>query len=179
MTQLPIQWPITINITGMQEAASMKILIVYRSQHRMNTQKVARAMAEATGATLATVDEVRPEDFDGYDLMGFGSGIYGGRHHQDLFALVERMTPGEGRKVFVFSTSGVAKDEYHRPLRDALAGKGCRVVGEFECPGEYSPLGVNLNLRGGLGWLAGKNRGRPDEKDLTDARTFARGLATA
>jgi len=157
----------------------MKILIAYRSYHRMNTQKVARAMAEATGATLVTVDEVRPEDFDGYDLMGFGSGIYGSKHHQDLFTLVERMPSGEGRRVFVFSTSGVAKDEYHRPLRDALAGKGYRVVGEFRCPGEVSPLGFNLNLKGGLGWLAGKNRGRPAEKDLTDARTFARGLVTA
>jgi len=157
----------------------MKILIVYRSYHRMNTQKVARAMAEATGATLVTVDEVRPEDLDGYDLVGFGSGIYGGKHHKDLFALVEKMPSEEGRKVFVFSTSGLMKDEFHRPLRDALAGKGYRIVGEFQCPGEVSPLGFNLNLKGGLGWLAGKNKGHPDGKNLTDARTFARGLATA
>ena len=66
-------------------------------------------MAEATGATLVTVDEVRPDDLDGYDLVGFGSGIYGGKHHKDLFALVERMPSEEGRKVFVFSTSGGAK----------------------------------------------------------------------
>ena len=156
----------------------MKILIVYRSYHRMNTEKVARAMAEATGATLMKTEEVRPEDLDGYDLVGFGSGIYGGRHHKDLIALVERMPSREGRRVFIFSTSGDAKDEFHRPLRGALSGSGCRIVGEFRCRGEVSPLGFNLNLKGGLGWLAGKNRGHPDGKDLTNARTFARGLVT-
>ncbi len=146
----------------------MKILIVYRSYHRMNTQKVARAMAEATGATLVTVDEVRPEDLDGYDLVGFGSGIYGGKHHKDLLALVERMPTGEGRKVFVFSTSGGAnEEEHHRALREALAGKGCRVVGEFQCRGEFRILR-----------LITTNRGHPDEKDLVNARTFARGLVS-
>ena len=103
----------------------MKILIVYRSYHRMNTQKVARAMAEATGATLATVDEVRPEDFDGYDLMGFGSGIYGGRHHKDLVALVEKMPSREGRRVFVFSTSGGANERSITALSGRpLPGRG-------------------------------------------------------
>jgi flavodoxin len=142
-------------------------MIVYRSYHRMNTQKVARAMAEATGATLATVDETRPEDLDGYDLVGFGSGIYGGRHHGDLFALVERMPPSD-RAVFVFSTSGGASEEHHRALRSALAGKGCRVAGEFQCRGEYRLLRI-ITL----------NRGHPDERDVTNARTFARGLVRA
>ena len=95
----------------------MKTLIVYKSYHRMNTEKVARAMAEARGATLMNTDEVGPEDLAVYDLVGFGSGIYGGKHHQDLFALVGKMPPEEGRKVFVFSTSGGANEEHHRALR--------------------------------------------------------------
>jgi flavodoxin len=152
----------------MQEVEIMKILIVYTSYHRMNTEKVARAMAEATGATLMTPDEVRPEDLEGYDLVGFGSGIYGGRHHRSLVALVEEMPAMQGRKVFVFSTSSGPREEYHRPLREALAGKGCRIVGEFLCRGEYRLLRfIKLNA------------GHPDEKDLTNARTFARGLVSA
>ncbi len=39
--------------------------------------------------------------------------------------------------------------------------------------------GFNLNLKGALGWLAGKNRGHPDEKDPENARRFAKGLLTA
>ena len=38
---LPIGRSITINVTGTQEADVMKVLIVYTSYHRMNTQKVA------------------------------------------------------------------------------------------------------------------------------------------
>lgn len=144
----------------------MKILIVYSSYHRMNTQKVARAMAEATGATLVTVDEVRGEDLDGYDLVGFGSGIYGGRHHGDLVALAGRMPVAEGRPVFVFSTAAGASDTHHRALKEALAAKGCRIAGEFQCRGEFRLLR-----------FIPVSRGHPDEKDLTNARSFARRLA--
>ena len=146
----------------------MKTLIVYMSYHRMNTERVARAMAEATGATLMKTDEVGPEDLDAYDLVGFGSGIYGGKHHRDLLALVERMPAAEGRKVFIFSTSRGGKEENHRALRSALTAKGCRIVGEFSCRGEYRLLGFIKT-----------SSGHPDEKDLADARTFARGLAAA
>lgn len=144
----------------------MKVLIVYRSYHRMNTQKVARAMAEATGATLMTVDEVRPEDLAGYDLVGFGSGIYGGRHHPDLIALAERMPVAEGRPVFVFSTAAGAGDTHHRALQEVLAAKGCRIAGEFRCRGEFRLLR-----------FIPVSRGHPDAEDLVNARTFARRLA--
>ena len=145
----------------------MKILIVYKSYHLMNTEKVARAMAEATNATLAKVDEVRPEDIATYDLVGFGSGIYGGRHHKELFALVGQM-PSMEKPAFVFSTSGSGKEAYHRPLKEALTAKGCHIRGEFQCKGEVRFLRFIRT-----------NRGHPDEKDLEDARTFARGLITA
>ena len=144
----------------------MKILIVCRSYHRMNTQKVARAMAEATGATLMVVDEVRPEDLDGYDLVGFGSGIYGGGHHADLLALAGRVPAAEGRPVFVFSTAAGESETHHRALKEALAAKGCRIAGEFQCRGEFRLLRV-----------IPVSRGHPDEQDLVKARAFARGLA--
>ena len=129
----------------------MKILIVYRSYHRMNTQKVVRAMAEATGATLVTVDEVRPEDLDGYNLVGFGSGIYGGKHHKDLFALVEKMPFEEGRKVFVFSTSGCHEGtSLHRPPQGRPCREGgYRDRGRVPVPGRGQPAGVQPEPEGG------------------------------
>ena len=146
----------------------MKTLIVYMSYHRMNTERVARAMAEAMGATLMKTDEATPEDLAAYDLVGLGSGIYGGKHHKDLLALVERMPPAEGRRVFIFSTSGGGKEENHRTLRAALTAKGCRIVGEFACKGEYRLFGP-----------ISTSKGHPDEKEIAGARTFARGLAAA
>jgi flavodoxin len=59
-------------------------LIVYKSYHRMNTEKVAKAMTEAMNAQLTKVEDARPEALAEYDLIGFGSGIYGLKHHKAL-----------------------------------------------------------------------------------------------
>ncbi|MEN6518132.1 MAG: flavodoxin domain-containing protein [Methanospirillum sp.] len=121
----------------------MKTLIVYVSYHRMNTDRVDRAMAEATGATVVPVDEVVSEDLDAFELIGFGSGIYDGRHHGDLFALVGRM-PAADRAVFVFSTSSGASPEHHRALKDALEAKWRRIAGEFQCRASTASCGSSL-----------------------------------
>lgn len=153
----------------------MDILIICKSYHRHNTEKVAKAMAEVMHATLVPVEAASPGDLPKYDLIGFGSGIYGGKHHKTLFSLLEGL-PRMEKDSFIFSTAGTLDERWHRPLREALVRCGFRIAGEFCCPGEVSPLGFNMNLSGALGWLAGKNKYHPDEKDLEDARAFARGL---
>lgn len=145
----------------------MPCLIVYRSYHRMNTEKVAREMGEAVGTTLTTVEGLRPEALDGYDLVGFGSGIYGGRHHRDLLSLVDQAAL-DGRDVFIFSTAGGPAERHHQALREALIAKGCRIVGEFRCPGEFRILRFIT-----------RNEGHPDEQDLENARQFATGIGAA
>jgi flavodoxin len=145
----------------------MKILIIYKSYHRMNTEKVAKAMAEAVGATVVKVEDARIEDLAGYDLIGFGSGIYAGRPHKSLFTLIEKMT-SMNKKAFIFSTSGEPKEEYHRLIREKLTAKEYQIVGEFQCPGQSGFLGFIFT-----------NKGHPDEKDLQDARAFAKSLVPA
>jgi flavodoxin len=142
----------------------MNALIIYKSYHRMNTEKVANAMAEALGAKAVKVEDVRTEDLAGYDLIGFGSGIYAGRPHKSLFTLIEKTTP-INKKAFIFSTSGEPKEEYHRLLREKLTAKGYQIVGEFQCPGQSGFLGFTFT-----------NKGHPDEKDLQNAQAFAKGL---
>lgn len=142
----------------------MKVLITYASHHRKNTELVARAMADAMNATLVRVEDAQIEDLTTYDLVGFGSGIYGGKPHRSLFRLIERM-PLVTKKAFIFSTSGEPKDQYHQLLREKLAAKGCTIVGEFQCKG-----------KSGFLWFDFANKGHPDEKDLQDARTFAKSL---
>ncbi|HXY87039.1 MAG TPA: flavodoxin family protein [Candidatus Acidoferrales bacterium] len=157
----------------------MRTLIIYRSYHHMNTEKVAKAMAEAMDAKLAKVEDVRPEELTEYDLIGFGSGIYGYKHHKKLFELVERM-PSMDKKVFVFSTYGSFRERHHTLIKEKLAEKGCTVIGEFSCLGQFAgALKLNLNLNGPLSFIGGKNKGHPDEKDLENARTFAKGLLNA
>jgi flavodoxin len=143
----------------------MNVLIIYKSYHRMNTEKVAEAMAGVMNATLRKVDDMDPaEDLSGYDLIGFGSGIYGGKPHKSLMRLVENL-PLQNRNVFIFSTAGGPQQKYHQGLRELLASRGCRIAGEFQCPGVFGPM-----------WFSLVNKGHPDEQDLERAREFARGL---
>ena len=60
-----------------------KTMIIYNSVHHGNTKKVAEAMADVLEAKL-----VKPQDVDintivEYDLVGFGSGVYVGKHHKN------------------------------------------------------------------------------------------------
>jgi len=141
----------------------MKTLIIYKSRHRGNTAKVAKAMAEVMSAKLLKIEDVHSQELLTYDLIGFGSGIYGGKHDKRLIKLIENMLPMD-KNVFVFSTYAGYRERYHTLIKQKLAEKGCKIVGEFSCLGEFGILGFKMS------------KGHPDEKDLENARTFAKGL---
>jgi flavodoxin len=144
----------------------MKTLIIYKSVHHGNTEKVAKAMADVLGARLAQPEETDPASLAQYDLVGFGSGIYMGKHHKALLDLAGRL-PHQDRAAFVFSTCGSGKNQ-QKVLLGALRQKGFTIKGEFTCAG-FDTFGP-FKLVGGL------KKGHPDKKDLEDARAFARGL---
>jgi len=59
----------------------MKTLIICQSIHHGNTMKVAKVIAEELNADLKKPSEIKLKDLDKYNLIGFGSGIYDGKHH--------------------------------------------------------------------------------------------------
>ncbi len=144
----------------------MKTLIIYKSVHHMNTEKVAKAMAEVLGAMLAQPEEVDPASLTDYDLIGFGSGIYAGKHDKALLNLVS-ILPTQNKAAFVFSTSGSGGNQ-HKVLLEALRQKGFAIRGEFVCAG-FDTFGP-LKLIGGI------KKSHPDAKDLENARSFAKSL---
>lgn len=124
-------------------------------------------------AKVLKANVIEPEDanLDGYDLVGFGSGIYMWKHHKSLFNLVEKLTHKKGRKAFIFSTSGGGKvlgKGAHWRLRKPLEKKGFEISGEFNCKG--------LDTFGPLKLIGGVNKGRPNKGDLKNARDFAKRL---
>ncbi|MBE0430427.1 MAG: flavodoxin family protein [Dehalococcoidia bacterium] len=153
----------------------MKALVVYVSVHHGNTEKVARAMADALDACLLPVEQADAGVLEEYDLIGFGSGIYFGRHHRSLLNLVDGLPVLRNKKAFVFSSSGLRKvrfvHDFHRPLKEKLRRKGLTVIGEFSCRG--------LDTFGATRIVGGINRGRPDEEDLRRSQDFAGNLATS
>ena len=92
----------------------MKTMIVYTSVHHQNTEKVAKVMAEELEADIVQIAKAQPETLATYDLIGFGSGIYFGKHHKTLLQFVETLPPVTQKKAFVFSTCGDGK-MHHTP----------------------------------------------------------------
>ncbi|MGA2671308.1 MAG: flavodoxin domain-containing protein, partial [Dehalococcoidia bacterium] len=69
----------------------MKALIIYISVHHGNTEKVAKAMANILNADLLQLQQTNAGMLEQYDLIGFGSGIYFGKHHESLLDFVDRL----------------------------------------------------------------------------------------
>ena len=152
--------------------AQMKILIVYVSVHHGNTEKVARAMANVVEADLVQVRQSDAAMLEQYDLIGFGSGIYFGRHHESVLDFVDKLPVLRNKKAFVFSTSGLRKiplvHDFDRPLKKKLQRKGFGIIAEFSCRGLDTYRATRL--------VGGLNRGRPNIEDLKQAEDFARSL---
>ena len=150
----------------------MKSLLVLFSYHHNNTEKIANVFAKVLDAPIKTPQQIDPEELQEYSLIGFGSGIYDGKHHKVLLDLADKLPQVTDRKAFIFSTSGmtgeakVAKD--HSPLREKLQSKGYMVVGEFACKG--------FNTNSFLKYFGGMNKGRPNAEDLKHAEEFAHNL---
>jgi flavodoxin len=152
-------------------------LIVLVSYHHDNTQKIAEVMAKMLDAQIKSPHQVNPEEFTQYDLVGFGSGVYVGKHHESLLELADKLPQMTDMKAFLFSTSGMPVgisgqqrlEEYtrkcHLTLKEKLQSKGCLIVDEFGCAG--------FNTNKFLKWFGGINKGRPNAEDLKHAEEFA------
>jgi flavodoxin len=158
----------------------MKSLLILYSYHHRNTAKIADVLAKVLDAQIKSPQQVNPEELRDYDLLGFGSGIYGEKFHGSLLDLADRLPQVTGKKAFVFSTNGapaslfsesMSQDQMvknHRLIKEKLQAKGYTIVGEFSCPG----LNTNMFLK----HIGGINKGRPNAEDLARAEAFAREL---
>ncbi len=150
----------------------MKSLLVLFSYHHKNTEKVANVFANVLDSQIKTPHQINPVELQDYALIGFGSGIYGGKHHKLLLDLADTLPQVTNRKAFIFSTSAmieeakVAKD--HSMLREKLQSKGYMIVDEFACKG--------FNTNSFLKYFGGMNKGRPNAEDLKKAEEFALNL---
>ena len=147
-------------------------IVAYTSVQHGNTRRVAEALAETLGATAVDASSLTPEVVHAASLIGFGSGIFFGRHHEALLTCAGKCRNRNRAKSFIFSTAGfpytlarVAGIDFHKELRRLLTGNGFEVAGEFSCRGydTYGPFGI----------IGGIARGHPNAADLERARAFA------
>jgi len=158
-----------------------KIVLVLFSYHHKNTEKIANVFAKVLDAQIKTPEQINPELLQEYSLIGFGSGIYGGKHHKLLLDLADKLPLVTNRKAFIFSTHGapvglIKNDSLRREklrkdhslLREKLQSKGYLIIDEFSCGG--------FNTNSFLKLFGGLNKGRPNAEDLKQAEQFAQTL---
>ena len=147
----------------------MKSLLILYSYHHHNTEKVAKIFANVLDAEIKMPKEIKPEELQKYDFIGFGSGIYSAKHHESLLELADSLSQVSNRKAFIFSTAGITgkskASNDHETLRRKLESKGYIIVDEFQCKG--------FNTNSFLKLFGGMNKGRPNGKDLKNAEDFA------
>jgi flavodoxin len=148
----------------------MKSLLVLFSYHHNNTEKIANVFAKVLDAQIKTPQQINPEELQEYSLIGFGSGIYGGKHHKFLLDLADKLPQVTNRKAFIFSTCTIERQvaENHAALREKLQSKGYMIVDEFGCKG--------FNTNSFMRYFGGMNKGRPNAEDLKHAEEFAQKL---
>jgi len=136
----------------------MKSLLILFSYHHNNTEKIANVFAKVLDAQIKTPQQINLEELQEYSLIGFGSGIYGEKHHKFLLDLADKLPQVTNKKAFIFSTSAIMGEakvaQDHSTLREKLQSKGYMIVDEF----------------------SGMNKGRPNAIDLKHAEEFAQNL---
>lgn len=148
----------------------MNKLIVIHSYHHNNTQKIGEVIAGVLNAKIQKVKEIDLEKMQNFDLIGFGAGIDSGRHYKPMLEFAKMLPMVQGKKAFIFSTSGVSgterkKKNDHKALREILFSKGYKIVDEFQCKG--------YNTNSILKYFGGMNKERPNADDLSAAHKFA------
>jgi flavodoxin len=147
----------------------MKTLIVYKSVHHGNTQKIVEVMAKILNAESLYPNKINPKFLSKYDLIGFGSGVYFSMHHEDLFNFIDKLPKMNNKNCFIITTSGSWNikflNDFNNPLKRKLELKGFNILGTFTCRG--------LDTFGALKKIGGLNKGRPNNTDLAKAKDFA------
>jgi flavodoxin len=150
----------------------MKTLVIYISVHHGNTERIAKTMANILGADPVQAKQADANMLQQYDLIGFGSGIYFGKHHKGLLDFVDKLPAAGNKKAFIFCTSGLRKiplvHDFDKSLAEKLRWKGFDIVGQFSCRGYDTSRAAMI--------VGGINHGRPNARDLRQAEDFARHL---
>jgi flavodoxin len=134
----------------------MKAVVIYCSQTG-NTKKVAEAIAEVLGTKAKSVGE--KIDLRNCDLICVGTGVHATRPEGGMTSFLKGLEKLEGRKGAVFGTYWILTG-FLNTLESLLKERGVDVIGKWGCKGQFGRF----------------NRGRPNEKDLEDAREFAKTL---
>lgn len=147
----------------------MENLIIYCSDYKKNTEKIAQIFADTINCDLVNISDIDDISIDKYKLIGFGSGVYKESLSPKLFKFANELNL-EGKKVFVFSTSGIGMKFYNKSLISLLKSKGAIVKGSFACKGSFIAREFVDNKI--FAFLEMLSKGHPNSRDFMRAKNF-------
>ena len=132
----------------------MNIAVAYISRSG-NTKKVAEAIAEVAGVQALDAATSKVEEAD---LLFLGSAVYAANLDAHTKGFIDSLDPAKIKEVVLFGTSAGGKKPIGM-MKKALEKKGVKVRELFfYCHGAFLFM----------------SKGRPNEKDLEDAKAFAK-----
>ena len=141
----------------------MKTVTCYYSRHHGNIRKILEAMAQEGDVELLDITTRQAVRLEHYDCVSFATGVYFGKFHDSVLSFARQYLPA-GKPVFFVCTYGGGMGSSTKELKALAAERRCPVLGSFGCKG-YDTFGP-FKLVGGIA------RGRPNEADLEQARSF-------
>jgi flavodoxin len=130
--------------------------VVYYSRGG-NTKKIAEVIADELGVKAENAKTKQTLAKDSFVFLG--SGCYAGKASRVMQKFI-RDNEFRNRRVALFGTSGSGEGKELNILEELLAPMGGHIQGKFYCRGKFLL----------------SNRGRPDEKDIENARMFAKDM---
>jgi flavodoxin len=166
-----------------------RILVTYYTGTG-NTEKVARAIRDGLNGhdvVLSPVKNVDPGTLSSYDIIFLGSGIYAFNVSRKLTTFIKKATSIPSNIAY-FCTHESQKSwpNAFKSIDKLLKDYNCRILGKFDCCGEnlvekaqeqreamYSRMTSEEKAKAEyihLNFI----KGHPDERDLENAKYFAR-----
>jgi flavodoxin len=142
----------------------MPSIVIYAT-HRANTEKVAKAIAEAANCKAVKLSEnfdAQSLSLDEFDTVFLGTGIRGGEPYTELLNFIKTADLGIGKRFLLFMTwakGGASNKLAYEGVKKALEAKGHQLESDY-----FLCLGQTF----GFTW-----RGRPNDGDLADAKRWA------
>ncbi|MDR2070914.1 MAG: flavodoxin [Treponema sp.] len=136
----------------------MNIAVRYLSRSG-NTEKVARAIAEALGVEAVSIDDPGASVIEKEtDILFLGAAVYAFGIDDEAAAFIQKLDKANVKHAAVFSTSALVKSA-HSSIKKLLAERGIPLSDKaFHCWGEFKFT----------------RKGRPNAADLEQAKAFAR-----
>ncbi len=152
----------------------MKTLVVYFSNHHLNTLKLVEFLDGEVGFDKLELRENRDVselelDIDQYDRVIFASGVYYGKLAKEIYDFARLYKDSLANKdVATIATAGLESVDYIKEFEEEISELGIKLKGKFQCRGycTYGPLKL----------IGGFSINHPDKEDFDKLLEFYRNL---